>query len=177
MEIKNKMIVHIEKAVKEDAQQIIDYLNIIGGESDNLLFGANEFVMSLEAEENYIESVNQSETSALFVGKIEEEIVCVGSIMASTKNRIAHHSELAISVKQKYWSMGAGTQLMQTMIEYAKNNEITEIIHLGVKSDNEMAIQLYKKMGFEEYGRFERFFKIDGAYYDEVLMNLNLREK
>lgn len=175
MGIKNKMI--IKKAVKEDAQQIIDYLNIIGGESDNLLFGANEFLMTLEAEEKYIESVNQSETSALFVGKVEDEIICVGSIMASTRNRIAHHCELAISVKQKYWGMGVGTQLMQTMIEYAKNNEITEIIHLGVKSDNEMAIQLYKKMGFKEYGRFERFFKINGAYYDEVLMNLNLRGK
>lgn len=177
MEIKNKMILQIEKAVKEDAQQIIDYLNIIGGESDNLLFGANEFVMSLESEENYIESVNQSEASALFVGKIDEEIVCVGSIMASTRNRIAHHSELAISVKKKYWGMGVGTHLMQTMIDHAKNSKITENIHLGVKSDNEMAIQLYKKMGFEECGKFKRFFKINGTYYDEVLMNLNLREK
>lgn len=177
MELKNKMILQIEKAVKEDAQQIIDYLNIIGGESDNLLFGANEFVMSLEAEENYIESVNQSDASALFVGKIEDEIICVGSVMASTRNRIAHHSELAISVKKKYWGMGVATHLMQTMIDYAKNSEITEIIHLGVRSDNEMAINLYKKMGFEEYGRFEKFFKINGAYYDEVLMNLNLREK
>lgn len=177
MELKNKMILQIEKAVKEDAKQIIDYLNIVGGESDNLLFGANEFVMSLEAEENYIESVNQSEASALFIGKIEEEIICVGSIMASNRNRIAHHSELAISVKKKYWGMGVGTHLMQTMIDYAKNSKITEILHLGVRSDNELAIQLYKKMGFEEYGRFDKFFKIDGAYYDEVLMKVNLREK
>lgn len=33
----------IRKASVEDAAAIIDYLNQVGGESDNLLFGANGF--------------------------------------------------------------------------------------------------------------------------------------
>ncbi len=120
----------IEKADKKDAQQVLDYLNIVGGESDNLLFGLNEFTMSLEEEEKHIESIKNSECNALFLGKIEDEIVCIGSMMTSPRKRIEHHSELAISVKKKYWGLGIGTQLIKKIIHYAKQNETTEILHL-----------------------------------------------
>ena len=56
-----------------------------------------------------------------------------------------------------------------------KANGVTEIIHLGVRADNVRAIRLYQDLGFEEVGRFPGFFKIDGQYYDEILMNLYLR--
>lgn len=173
MELKNGMILKLEKVVKSDAQQILDYLNIVGGESDNLLFGANEFKMSLEEEENFIKSIGQSALSSLRVGKIGEEIVCLGSVMAYSKERIAHQSELAVSVKKKYWGLGVGRCLLETLIEDAKRNDKTEILHLGVKSDNNAAIELYKKMGFEESGRHEKFFKVAGTYYDEILMDLH----
>lgn len=164
----------IEKAIKSDAQQILDYLNMVGGESNNLLFGENEFIMSLQAEENFILSLQASTTSALFVGKIENEIVCVGSVMSSLRDRIAHQGDVAVSVKKNYWGLGIGTQLMQTIINYAKQNGTTEILHLGVKCDNDTAINLYKKFGFEETGRYRNYFKIDGKYYDEILMSLYL---
>ena len=49
-----------------------------------------------------------------------------------------------------------------------------QVIHLGVKADNENAIKLYKKLGFEKIGVYKNFFKINGIYYDEILMNLYL---
>lgn len=64
--------------------------------------------------------------------------------------------------------------MMQTMISFAKRNGQTEILHLGVKDDNLTAVNLYKKMGFNEIGRHKNFFKIDGKYYDEMLMDLYL---
>lgn len=177
MKLRNGMILLIDKAQKDDAKQVINYLNIVGGESDNLLFGANEFTMSVEEEENFIGNLEQSKSSALLVGKIEDEIVCFGSVMASSRERISHQSDLAVTVKKKYWGLGIGTFLMQALIEYAKQSEKTEILHLGVKCDNENAINLYKKMGFEEMGRYKRFFKIGEEYYDEILMNLYLGDE
>jgi len=49
---------------------------------------------------------------------------------------------------------------------------VIEVLHLGVKEENERGVRLYEKMGFKEIGRYPKFFKIDGEYYDEVLMNL-----
>ena len=153
---------------------MIEYLNTVGGESDNLLFGANGFHISVEAEEKLIEDLTDSKVSALLIGKIENEIVCVGSIMTSPRERICHQADLAISVKKKYWGLGIGTILMQAMIDFSKKNRKTEILHLGVKADNLTALSLYRKMGFNEIGRHKNFFKINGKYYDEILMDLHL---
>ena len=40
----------------EDAEAIIEYLNIIGGETDNLLFGRGELNLTVEQEAEYIKS-------------------------------------------------------------------------------------------------------------------------
>lgn len=175
MKLRNGMILQISKAIKSDAKEIIEYLNIVGGESDNLLFGANDFHMTVEAEENFIVNLSDSNTSALFIGRMGGEIVCVGSIITPQRKRIAHHADLTISVKKRYWGLGIGTCLMQKMIDFAKENCQTEIVHLGVKDDNIAAIELYKKMGFIEIGRYKNFFKIQEKYSDEILMNLYLK--
>lgn len=174
MELKNDTEIYICKAEKKDAKDIIEYLNIIGGESDNLLFGQDGFTMSVENEEKYIENVNSSETSVMLIGKMDNEIACVGSLSAPTKERISHQCDIAVSVKKKFWNLGVGTKLMNELINFAKQSNKIEILHLGVKSDNTTAIRLYKKMGFEEIGVYKKFFKINGEYSDEILMNLYL---
>lgn len=175
MKLRNGMTLQIGKATKQDAKEIIEYLNIVGGESDNLLFGANGFQMTVEGEENFISSLADKTTSTLLIGKIDNEIVCLGNIFAPQRARIAHQADLAVSVKKKFWGLGIGTCLMQSIIEFAKENGQTEILHLGVKADNIAAISLYKKMGFIEIGRYPNFFKIQGQYWDEILMNLYLK--
>ena len=174
MVLKNGMELFIAKAAKDDAEKMIEYLNTVGGESDNLLFGKNGFHMSAQEERNYIEHINESKTSALFAGKIDGEIVCVGGIGAPSRERIAHQADIALSVKKAYWNLGVGTALMNVLIDFAKSSGITEIIHLGVRAGNANAIRLYQKMGFEAIGIYKNFLKIDGQYYDEILMNLYL---
>ena len=177
MLLKNKTELVISLAVREDAAEVIEYLNAVGGESDYLLFGENEFQMNVNDEERFIEKTNASETSALFVGRVHQKIVSIGSLQAPARARIAHQSELALSVKKEYWNIGIGSAMMRTLIDYAVHTNITEIIHLRVRSDNTAAIKLYKKMGFEEIGLFREYFKVDGAYYDSLLMNYYLRNK
>ncbi len=174
MELKNGLKLDIAQAVKADAEKIIEYLNIVGGESDNLLFGGGEFKISVKDEEDFIENISKSDTSALLIGKISGEIVSIASLNSSPRERIAHQADLAISVKKKYWNIGVATHMMAAAISFAKQNSKTEILHLGVKAENQNAIALYKKMGFEKIGEYKKFFKIDGKYYDEILMNLYL---
>ena len=41
--------------------------------------------------------------------------------------------------------------------------------------NNENAIRMYKKFGFEEWGRVRRAFKLkNGNYYDEIIMGIML---
>jgi RimJ/RimL family protein N-acetyltransferase len=43
-----------------------------------------------------------------------------------------------------------------------------------MRTDNQRAIRLYESLGFQVCGTYSRFFKIGGAYYDALLMNLSL---
>ena len=75
-----------------------------------------------------------------------------------------------ISIKKKYWNNGIGNALVKEVINQAKEIGY-EQIELGVFSDNEKAIALYKKLGFEVWGSVKNAFKLkDGTYHDEIIM-------
>ena len=174
MILKNGQELTIRKAIKGDAKEVLDYLNIVGGESDNLLFGANGFTMTVQQEEEIIESTNNSKTSVFLVGLIDNKIVSIGSIFSPKRERVAHQGNLGISVLKRFWGIGIGTRLMEAMIDFAKDSQQLEILHLAVKADNCNAIAMYKKLGFQQIGLYPKFYKINGLYYDDILMNLYL---
>lgn len=163
----------IRKAIKDDAEKIIEYLNLIGGESENLLFGENEFNMPIESERSFIESMNNSDRNILLVGLVNKEIVSIASLQGYERERIAHRGNMGVSVKKKYWHKGIATKMINELIKFAKSANIT-VIELEVKSENTNAIDLYEKMGFEKIGVYKNFVKINDKYYDNYLMNLYL---
>lgn len=60
------------------------------------------------------------------------------------------------------------------MLDFARNVAKVEIISLEVRSDNERAVRLYKKFGFETVGVFEGFLKINGEDVSCDIMRLKL---
>lgn len=172
IKLKNGLVLSITKAIIEDASDIIEYLNIVGGESDNLLFGKNEFHLTLEQEEQFIENINQSSTSVLVIGRIGNRIASVASVSAPVRERIAHTCEIALSVRGEFWGIGVGEAVLSFLIDFARQTDIISVIHLKVRTDNLNAIHLYEKSGFEKIGLYKNFFKINGVYCDALLMNL-----
>ena len=76
-------------------------------------------------------------------------------------------------MRKKYWHIGVGSAIMEMLIELAKEASLKNV-ELGVYADNERAIALYKRFGFEEIGRHRGRFCVDGEYYDEILMDLHI---
>ena len=58
-----------------DAAQVLAYLNRVGGESDNLLFGKDGFPLPVEREAAFLEGQRQKERSILVLGFAGEELV------------------------------------------------------------------------------------------------------
>ena len=54
---------------------------------------------------------------------------------------------------------------------------VVEDLCLTVVASNAAARRLYSSVGFKEYGLERRALKIDGKYYDEVLMALPLNPR
>ena len=174
MQLKNGLELEIQRATVNDAADVVEFLKLVSAESENLLFSDGEFRMTVEDEEKFLAAKENSKTSAFFIGRIGGEVVCFGNINSDFRKRIAHLGDVSLAVKKKYWGMGIGSMLMQVIIDFAKANNVTEILHLGVRDGNDAGYALYKKFGFVEIGRYKNYFKIGESYYDEILMNLYL---
>lgn len=84
--------------------------------------------------------------------------------------RRRHAMVIGISVLPRAQRQGVGTALMQALCDYADRWMGVLRIELTVYADNEGAIALYRKFGFEVEGRHRGYALRDGAYVDVVTM-------
>ncbi len=166
------MDIIIREARSEDAERLLEYLKRIGGESDNLTFGAEGLPFSVDDEKRFIEGVAKDEKSVMLLAFDGDEIVGDASL-SSMPRRMSHRAELGISVVKSHWGQGIGSALLAQTIDYARQNGI-EIIDLNVRSDNERAIHLYKKFGFKYIGTHPSGKRIKGEDIPLDYMYLDL---
>ena len=162
------------EAEPSDAGKFLEYCKIVGAESDNLTFGAEGLSLTISQEADFIRKFAGNPGSIMIVAFDEGELIGTGAVsVVSGKTRFAHRREIAISVRKDYWGKGIGTGIMKVLMDFAKKSG-AEVLELEVRSDNEAAISLYKKFGFEKIGTNEKFFKINGEFFAADYMNLYL---
>lgn len=164
----------IREVTVGDAQKVVEFQNIISGESDFLTFGAGEFGIGIEEEEKYIERVLQKKNALFLVAEIAGRVVGSLTFSGGDRQRVAHVGIFGMSVLKEFWGQGIGTELLRALIQWSREKANIRKINLRVRTDNERAIQLYQKMGFVEEGVMTRDLLVDGIFYDSLLMGLCL---
>lgn len=174
LKLKNGKEVFIREALKSDAINLINFYNLVGGETDFLSFGKDEFNATVNFEENYLDNLKKESNSILLLAIIDDKIAGAASINSNQKRRHKHAGTLGIVIKKEFCGMGLGKILIGQLIEWAKTNGITKKINLVTRCDNYLAIELYKKMGFETEGILRNDTYENGKYYDSLTMGLIL---
>lgn len=159
----------IREAVPDDAEKMISYLNQVGGESDNLLHGKNEFTVPVEGVKRKLAMSKDSENSVVLIALENDEIIARAELDGYYPARIRHRAVFSISVRKDYWDQGIGTDMIKRLFEQAKKMKI-RIIELEVIADNVRAIHLYHKMGFVDIGTYKDYFFVNGMYKDAMVM-------
>jgi RimJ/RimL family protein N-acetyltransferase len=172
VKFKNDNQVVIRQVEKKDARELIDFFNIVGGETDYLSFGGNEFMATVDIEEKYIEDIKNEENSNLILAVVDGKIIGTASITSSQKRKTKHVGTLGIVIKKEYCGLGIGSILIDNLINWSKLNGITKKITLITRCDNSFAIELYKKKGFEIEGTLKRDSYENDVYYDVYIMGL-----
>lgn len=162
----------IVRAQAQDAAALLDYLKIIGGETDNLSFGPEGVPLDVEAEQAYLAMQAQSQEHLQLLAKVNGEIIGTASLNRQ-RNRMHHRAEFGISLKKAWWGCGAASVLAEGVLVFARESGV-EQVNLEVRSDNARAIALYEKFGFRKLCTFPGFFRINGVPVDFDLMNLAL---
>lgn len=164
----------LREAEGGDAAQVLEFLNRVGGESDNLLFGENGFPMPADQEAAFLERQRQEEKSVMLLGFVGENLVSIASCDALTaRERVAHRASVSLTVARNYWGQGIGRGVMEALIAFARQAGL-EVLQLEVRADNTRAVALYEHLGFEKLGLYRNFMKVNGQGFDAWYMNLYL---
>lgn len=167
------MNIEIVHASPTDAAELLDHLKLVGGETDNLTFGAEGLPFSVEAETEYLAHMESSANNFMLLAKADGHIIGNASL-SRLPRRMSHRGELAVAVAREYWGQGVGTRLMKEIIVLAEENSF-EAVDLQVRSDNVRAVRLYEKLGFVRLFDYPDYFKINGVKLDVSFMTKRLK--
>ena len=98
----NNSLFVIERTRAEDAAALLDYLKIVGGETENLSFGAEGVPLDLETEQDYLRSQCESADNVQYLAKVDGEIIGTASLNRKPR-RMSHRGEFGISLKKAWW--------------------------------------------------------------------------
>ncbi|WP_053005791.1 GNAT family N-acetyltransferase [Kiloniella spongiae] len=134
-------------------------------------FGASYRDESTEVFTYYCELLNDSYVFGVYGNT--GILAGIAGLRISKKEKLRHKGTLwGMYIKSEARGNGLAKQLASLIIETAK--ETTEELLLTVVASNIPAVNLYKALGFIEYGIEPRALKVQGTYYDELLMLLRL---
>ncbi|MDW8801262.1 GNAT family N-acetyltransferase [Clostridium sp. A1-XYC3] len=162
------MNVNIRPVDSKDAKGINE-IRVMDGVRENILGIISERVSQSEA---FINSL--SEHDHLLVAEINDnnikKVVGVVGLNINRNPRTRHTASIGIMVHKEYQSQGVGKALMNSILNLADNWLMLVRVELGVFTDNEKAINLYKSFGFEIEGTRKYAAIRNGKYTDEYIM-------
>ena len=89
-----------------------------------------------------------------------------GLMQPNNSPRRSHAMHLGITVREKFQGRGVGGALMEALVDIADNWLNVTRIELTVFTDNERAIALYRRHGFELEGTHKAYALRAGRYAD-----------
>ena len=163
----------------KDIKLATEYINKISQEDTYITFSGEQ--LTEEEERKYIiESLTKIDAGDMvklycFVGN---NLVAEGSVERDLRDRKRglHRAMLGITVKKEYREQGIGKSLIKTLIaESKKKIPGIRIVILTVFGSNTKAINLYRSLGFVEYGRLPEGLMYKEKYEDYVDMYMILK--
>jgi putative acetyltransferase len=103
------------------------------------------------------------------VAELGGRIVGIASV-TQYKGRRSHVGGIGMSVHDEFCGRGIGSALLAALIDLSDNWLNLKRLELTVYVDNEPALRLYRKCGFEAEGTRRRDVFRDGHYVDSFFM-------
>lgn len=104
------------------------------------------------------------------VAMVAQEMAGQLDIYTTSRPRRRHVGEIGMAVREDFQGQGVGSALMQAALDMADNWLNLTRIELEVYCDNEPAVRLYKKFGFEIEGTLKQYAFRAGKYVDVYTM-------
>lgn len=163
------MDIQIRPICLKDAQEINEIRRMVGV-MENVLSIPSETIKRSEGSISGLDAnTHQFVATVRDVDGNEKVIGCAG-LSVFPGPRLRHSAGIGIMVHKAYQGNGAGQKLMEALLDVADNWLMLVRVELTAFTDNERAIKLYHKMGFEIEGTKQKAAIRNGQYADEYMM-------
>ena len=159
----------LRNAEEEDGQAVLDNFILTHDQTDYLSSYADEITLTVEQERAFLKAKADSTNELELIAVIDDAVVgLAGMISIGHRWKIRHRASFGISIDRKYWGLGIGTAMLEACITCARDAGY-EQLELEAIAENKTALAMYRKAGFEEYGRNPRGMKSRTSGYQELI--------
>ena len=159
-----------------DAEAVLDTFLKTHAETDYMLSYPDENTFTAASERDYLVEIRDSDDGIEMCAELDGTIVgTAGFSYVGDKDKVKHRAEFGVGIEKAFWGLGIGRALTEACIDCAKEAGYTQL-ELDVVADNLPAVNLYKSLGFTEFGRNPKGFRSRTAGWQElILMRLELK--
>ena len=173
--LKDSRTCTVRNGTEQDAQSVWDNFVLTHGETEFLTTYPEEVTFTLEQEKAYLKQKEDSNRDAALLAEVNGKVAGtagINGIYAAEKTK--HRASFGISIAKAWWGLGIGRALTEACIDCARTAGFLQL-ELEVVADNDRAMNLYKSVGFVEYGRNPKgFLSRNSGWQENVLMRLEL---
>ena len=127
-------------------------------------------IIDFESEKEFLISVKKEK---MFAVRLLENDELLGNVGFKSVGEIHRTAEMGIMLgNPKYQRKGYGMEAINLLLDYGFSFLNLRNISLNVFEYNEVAYNLYKKIGFKEAGRLRKAVEIMGKTYDVIIMDM-----
>ena len=151
-------------------------LRLYGLREAPMAFGADPIVEESYTKQRVVESIRES-AGSFAIGWFDEQEKLLGVMrfFRETNRKTAHKGHIrGVYVHPKLRGQGIATKLFLFLLAEATGQTGLLQVHVAVNAENFSAKALYEKMGFVVYGREPAGLLVEGHFYDELLLILQL---
>ena len=168
--------VHIRIATPEDAQTYDNYMKGIFEERlPTLIPSRHSAPPQLSEVEKFISQHDGAAKSVLYLAFENSEIAGTAHLTSIERKELDHTVTLGLNIKKGLRGRRIGSALLRHLMDWAKKLPVIERIELEVLANNQQAIHMYEKVGFEREGVKRSAVKKGSEYIDIVIMGIILR--
>jgi RimJ/RimL family protein N-acetyltransferase len=169
--LKDGRTIALRNAIEKDAQPLLESIQIYLNENEGQVWSPHEYHKSEDDFQEWIKEMLSHPLKILIIAEFKGTIIGNIDFHIGDKLRIKHSGEFGMGIIPNWRNKGLGSLMLLTLLEWVQNHQEIEKINLNVLSNNHRAIELYKKIGFQEEGRRIKAFKFSTSeYVDDILM-------
>lgn len=160
-------------------QEDLEQVRIIRNDPTTWMYLTSVGMISRAGQQEWFESLLKSKDRAYFACFEMEKIYpmiaqkdLIGFIRTDLMDGINKHVRVGMDVVPEKRRKGWGTKIYHALLRFCFAEWNMNKVYLFVLEGSEVAIKLYKNVGFQEDGRMRQAVYRDGNYKDYIIMSI-----